>query len=384
MNADKHGCLRGVPSVFIRVYPWLLSGFLLVAAARAEEAGMISGRVLGPDGAGVVGVPVSVINTESKLSTLSESGEAGAYAVTGLVAGSYIVQASGDDQNYLARKNIRVEAGGETGDVDLKSGGLVLSGRAAQRSGVWVEGAFITATKTDFGEGEFLPTASLRTANSDPEGNYRVAGLLPGRYSVTVAGPGLGILLLTNFLIEADTKHDFVFEDTCVVSGRVVGPDGEGVKDAQMQAFRVEPSPMIRCFALTGDEGRFAVQRLGPGRYEVIAMGAGYQAAVKTGIEAVAGASNDIGDMAITAGGGTVTGHVMYGPLPLPAIIVLRSATSSLEYMTQADEHGEYKFEMVPAGNYLINFSDPTGDPAPVTVVDGGKTVHDYSYYSPH
>jgi len=339
--------------------------------------------VLGPDGAGVAGVPVSVINTESKLSTLGESGAEGLYAITGLVAGAYIVQASGDDQNYLARKKVRVDAEGAASSVDLKAGGLVLSGRAAQRNGAWVEGAFITVTKTDFAEGEFLPTASVRTANTDPAGNYRVVGLLPGRYSVTVAGPGLGILVLTNLLIEADAQRDFVFEDSCVVSGRVIGPDGEPVKDAQMQVFRVDPSPMIRCFGLTDEDGRFAVGRLGPGRCEVIAIGTGYQASLMKGVDVVAGATNDVGDMALRLGGGTITGHVTYGPLPLPAIIILKSTTSALEYMTQADEKGVYKFEMVPEGDYHIDFSDPTRGPALVTVKEGGITVFDCSYYSP-
>lgn len=355
---------------------------LLVAGVRADDVGSLSGRVLGPDGAGVGSIPLSIISSDSKKSTMSESAADGTYVVTGLLAGLYIVQASGNDQNFLARKRVRIEGGLETRNVDLRSGGLVLTGLATDSSGHGVEGAFVTVHKTDFDAGEFLPTASARTAHTDAQGRYRIDGLLPGRYAMTIAGPARGILDFTNVVVEADATQDVVFEDACHISGHVVGPGGESAADAQIQVYRVAPAPMIRCFAMSDDEGRFLVEHLGPGRYEVIAMGSGYEPAVKTGVEAVAGATNDVGDLELRKGGGTLTGRVTYGPLPLPVVITMKSATTSLEYMTQADEQGEYTIENIPAGTYAINFSDPTSEPLPVSIQEGEKTVLDFSYYS--
>ncbi len=356
---------------------------LLASTLQAEEAGSISGRVLGPDGAGVGLVPVSVISAESKESSQGQSAVDGTYVVTGLQAGSYIVQATGDDQNYLARKKVKVDAGSETKDVDLASGGLVLAGKATDAGGGPVEGAFVTATKTDFREGEFLPTASARTAHTDAQGQFRMEGLLPGSYTIVMAGPGLGIRMLTNFVIDADAQCDVVFENSCFIAGRVLDANGGPLKDAQLQVFRVHPSPMIRCFGMTGDDGLFRIGNLGPGQYEVIAMGPGVKASVTSGVDVASGATHDLGDLALTTGGGTITGHVTYGPLPLPTMVILRSTTSLLEFMTRADEQGVYTFEMIPEGDYHIDFSDPTGKPAPVTVRDGDTVVLDYSYYSP-
>jgi hypothetical protein len=38
---------------------------------------------------------------------------------------------------------------------------------------------------------------------------------------------------------------------------------------------------------------------------------------------------------------------------------------------------------MVPAGDYRIDFSDPTAKPVSVSVADGGKVTADCSYYAP-
>lgn len=386
-GTNEHEWLKsGSPKfVSIRVHSWFAILLLLLPIRDlwAEELGAISGRVLGPGGDGVALVQVSVISMESKKSAMGQSAVDGTYIVTGLMPGSYVVQASGDDPNYLARTRVRAEAGRETRDIDLKGGGLVLTGTATAGGERAVEGAFVTVTKTDFGNGEFLPTASARTAHTGADGRYRIEHLLPGNYTITVAGPGLGIRLFTNVTIEADAQQDVIFENVCFIAGRVVGPDGEPFKDAQLQAIRVEPSPVIRCFGTSDEDGLFRVENLGPGRYEVIAMGPGYQALVKTGVEIAAGATNQVGDLALTTGGGTVTGHVMYGPLPLPAIVVLKSDTSSLEYMTQASEKGVYEFSMVPPGAYHIDFSDPTAKPVPVTVAEGEKVIVDGSYYAP-
>jgi hypothetical protein len=115
----------------------------------------------------------------------------------------------------------------------------------------------------------------------------------------------------------------------------------------------------------------------------VVAMGDGHVAAMTSGVDVLAGATNKVDELKLSNGGGSIKGRVTYGPNPLPVVITLRVANSPVELMTSADTEGKYVFDHLPDGDYFIDFSDPTGEPKPVTIQDGSNVAIDFSYYTP-
>jgi protocatechuate 3,4-dioxygenase beta subunit len=369
---SKHSC----PFVFVR-------GFLLLwSAATALANGSIEGTVIGADGMPVAGVQVQLIHAASKQTAAAVSDRDGRYVARDLLRGKWFVQAAGASQRFLGRRGIEVADDQVTRDIDLRAGNLTVNGLVRDANDAPMAGAFVTAKRLDFGPDEFLPTAAAISASTADDGAYALPELSAGTYSVTVAGPGRGMVMVTNFALSADAALDFTFVDSCRITGTVTDEHGEPLQDVGIQAFRTEPSPVIRSYAMTDDEGVYTVLNAGPGVYELVAMAPERVAVSLPGVPVEDGTTSAGNNLTVRPGpGGRITGVVTYGDQPIPVVVMARSATERLELMTRSDEKGEYLFDRLADGDYLVSFSDPTADDVRVTVKDAGTVTLDYSYY---
>lgn len=355
---------------------------LLGCVSPVLAGGVIKGRVTGANGKPAAGVSLQLIHAATKASATAISGEDGLYASEELEIGAWFVQTSGTDERYLGRKGIMVREGETTTGVDLRVGSLTLRGVVKETSGAPLPGAFITAKRLDFAPDEFLPTVAAISATAAEDGSFVVPQLFPGTYSITVAGPGRGMVLMTNYSLMADAELPVTFVDSCRISGTIVDEEGEPLEGVGIQVFRVAPPPVIRSYSLTDEEGVYTVLNVGPGLYEVIALGSGRVPSVLKGVVVEADSTSTNNNFTLKSGaGGKITGIVTYGSRPLPVVVIARSVDSCLESMTRADERGEYLFEFLPAGDYLLSFSDPTAGDVRVTVKDGETVTRDFSYY---
>lgn len=154
--------------------------------------GTVEGVVLdgaGADDVGLGGVTVTVGGTSTPLTTTTlTNGSVGSYALSGLaVPGSYTLTFSRpgyEPQTVPVRLDARAPAA--KADATLTPGTGQLTGRVLGADGAPVAGATIAVSDGS----EVRETTTVSTGAGGP-GSYRVTGLAPGTWTVTVSGPGL-------------------------------------------------------------------------------------------------------------------------------------------------------------------------------------------------
>jgi protocatechuate 3,4-dioxygenase beta subunit len=181
-------------------------GSHLLAAAQAPAT--ISGKV--SDGErGLPGISVALIasgpESRGRSSARARTDAEGRYRLEGIKPGRYQVVPTAPAHVAAERgsnwppgsKLVNVLAGDEIGDVDFRliEGG-VITGRVTDADGQPVVGESITLTRVDRNPGEDSPIAmnpALRMRTTDDRGVYRLYGLPPGRYRVSIGqGGGMG------------------------------------------------------------------------------------------------------------------------------------------------------------------------------------------------
>lgn len=146
--------------------------------------GTVSGRVLGPGGAGVGGATVTVGGASKPISTTTvTTGQVGLFALSGLpVPGTYTLTVTAPG---LASQTVPVTLSGDTAPpsvtitMDASVGSI--TGTVSVPTGTSPGGVTITVTSG-------LHPVSTQT---DPQGGFTVADLAPGTYAVTASGAGL-------------------------------------------------------------------------------------------------------------------------------------------------------------------------------------------------
>ena len=247
----------------------------------------IAGRVLGPDGAGLGGVELSISDGELVFDATSSTDpdDVGAFRVAGLsTPGVYTVVAT---RAGLATSVRQIALGNGESDesvtISMERGVGTIIGRVTNRAGDPLGGISVTVTS-----GEFSRTAT--TATEGRPGLYQVPALPLGKsYVVAVAAPG--------YLPEAksvelargtiNATEDFVLTaSTGSVIGRVRSVDGDTTswlanasvtligKDVTSQTLTdtgestgTRPFFVRRISATAGDPGAFTVDDLPPGEY---------------------------------------------------------------------------------------------------------------------
>lgn len=178
----------------------LIAVLSVAGTARAASTGQITGRAVdASSGAAVANVEVLALPFDP--TTNSSTGSAttdssGAYTITGLAPGQYVVDFYTWPQNYVSvfyggaltrpsAASVPVVAGQTTAGIDanLQRGGLI-QGRVTNASGAPVSGISVFAT---------LAGSTFNSiGTTDANGNYTVAGLATGSYAVSFAAANGG------------------------------------------------------------------------------------------------------------------------------------------------------------------------------------------------
>jgi hypothetical protein len=270
--------LRNLPTPATYTITFAKDGFasenLTIALEEAEEltglvvvltagTGSISGDVRLSGEGPIGGVLVTVSNSETSVSTETLSvGSVGSYIVTNLpVPGTYTVTFSGSGLASQVR-SVDLDPASEINvdgvDATLTEATAVLSGTVSDPDGR------TGGVAVELSDG----TTILNTFSADdPVGQYVVAGIPPGTYTVTFRQTGaVPRSVLVTLTAGEERTVDVELEPQASISGTVTrSADGgdEPLAGAQVLAYRVAEFPaVVAASAITDEDGEYVLTDL--------------------------------------------------------------------------------------------------------------------------
>lgn len=398
------------------------------------RGGVITGRVTDSDGRPVIAERIN-------LTTSAESGQAqpfnggnrisfetddrGVYRIYGLPAGRYILSAGGGDRPGVSRRIryprtfypdaveqaqaqiVEVQSGSEVENIDIRLGApmkaYAVTGRAVDaQSGQPVFGAPISVGR-ERGAGP----AGASSATTNAEGEFRITGLTPGRYTASVRSsgfPGGG----------AETSSDFYSDP---VSFEISGDNATGVEIKVQRGASIagvvaiegasDPSVAARLsqlmitansrgqsgqasqgqagrggaggrqnFAQVGPNGAFRIGGIAPGRVRLNVNGFGNGlslvrierggAAINGDFDVASGEQITGVRVVVGYGAGVIQGRVVITGGALPPgtrlMVSVRSLTSAGQNRpAQVDASGQFRVEGLLPGSYEVRLNAVVG-----------------------
>lgn len=198
-----------------------------------------------------------------------------------------------------------------------------------------------------------ISVAGLSGTDSDATGAYSVcisaidaAGIPSTR--VRVEADGYGSLVET-VLVGGELRHDFQLVPEAVLVGRVVTSDGKPVDGARVVA-RVEPSELPRHvtsgWAYSDRDGRFRIEALAPGAFELMASAGDIGSATLAVVARPTTTSREFTLVLSRAPTARVSGHVVSKGVPVGGVEV--RAVPGESTLSRAD--GSFVFERLGYG----------------------------------
>ncbi|SDC59807.1 Carboxypeptidase regulatory-like domain-containing protein [Sanguibacter gelidistatuariae] len=256
----------------------------VVSGAEAEAGldvelvagdGQLSGRVMGPDGAGAGGVDIVITDGTTTVTTSTNTtGSVGSWSVDGLSTPStYLVTAQGNGLGAQSRLVTLSAGASATADMALSNGVASLSGIVTGPDSLGfdsgVGGATVTAS-----DGATTRTAS--TVTSGLVGSYTLVDLpIPGTYEIAVAADGFATqtLQLTLDAVTPTARQDVALRTANgAVQGRITDTAGQALTSA---GITLHNDANTYKTMVTGD-GSFRLNGIAPGEYVVSAAQFGH------------------------------------------------------------------------------------------------------------
>lgn len=153
--------------------------------------GTISGKVLSDDGQPVSGAQVWVAQiSNSPVRQTAVTDAEGRFNFSGLPTGQYTLSAAATAMVFERPADAASYKIGDTATITLMKGG-VITGRVTNAAGELLTGYFVQVTRVRDAEGRKVNEANMsRPALTDDRGIYRLYGLRPGIYIVSVTRKG--------------------------------------------------------------------------------------------------------------------------------------------------------------------------------------------------
>ncbi|HET9227956.1 MAG TPA: carboxypeptidase regulatory-like domain-containing protein, partial [Thermoanaerobaculia bacterium] len=250
------------------------------------------GRIVDETGKPVEGASVDLLQDDPTGFLQAVSDASGVFSIRGLAPGQYQLAAVRKGFSPITHSGVLMPEGParlDLGDITLKAGAAI-EGKVIDAEGRTVEGAEVQASKTQE-EMNFLSLGNQQAdvvTFSSKDGHFQIRDLEPGlRYSVSVRHPDYPPESLSG--VEAPTAEPVTIElqPSRTLSGRVVGPDGEPVPDAEIMLVTQTGfgSYVGGMLGRTDSAGDFRGSGLRPGAIDLQISAPGYQKTAWRGIQ---------------------------------------------------------------------------------------------------
>ncbi len=258
-----------------------VDGRTVEVSAELGAGGVVSGRVLGPDGKPFAGARIHPgragpmpegTDPYYRVPEDATTGADGGFAVAGLPPGKYSVVATAD--GFADSEPVESETGGNPITLRMAAA-YSIAGLVRTRQGVPLSNVRVRASR-NLGE----QTREEGSANTSREGRFDIRDLPQGTYEVRAeAGWGIGssrpnLVPATVSGVPAGAQDLLIeVEEGMRITGTVVRGDGTPVAEGWVGANRIpqpgeENPPQVNSNAAVL-EGKFELTGLAPGKYQI-------------------------------------------------------------------------------------------------------------------
>ena len=245
----------------------------------------VTGRVVDEAGNPVEGAAVEMIDAKFPLpdgSFRADSDVSGAFSIPHLIPGQFRFLARRAGFSATLGSEIMVPDGEtrlDAGELVLKAGAAI-EGRVTDTRGRPLEGVVIR------GYSEQGPITAMVVADQDPapdaltgsDGRFRIEDLERGRlYNLAAHHAAHPRAMVQGIQAPTDEPVHIELQTARSLSGRVVGPEGEPVPDAEVTAAAEVGFGMTTKLGRTGPQGEFRGTGLKPGLLDLQVTARGYR-----------------------------------------------------------------------------------------------------------
>jgi len=238
-------------------------GAPVALAEAAPGTAPVYGHVRQPDGAGLPGATVTLIDPSGQQAARGQSGADGEYQVSAPAPGPYtLIAMAAAHQPYASA--VRVGTGPVEVDVLLPGASRLAGTVRTAGTGDPLAGATVTLADT---RGEVVAARS-----TDPQGQYLIGDLAPGHYALALSAPGHQPQALPVTVADGEqATQDAELRGGAQLRGTARTAAGTVVPDAQVMLLDRDGN--VAGLARTDEGGGYSFENLPEGDYTVVASG---------------------------------------------------------------------------------------------------------------
>ena len=348
----------------------LPSGNRLSGYARFEDGSAVAGVEISVEFDKAFQVGISAFNALRGAKGSALTSADGAFQITGLGAGPFVVKASYEQGE--ASYSGRADAAQPNSEVELLLlEPLELKGAVATEAGLPVSDFDVRAVRIV--EGAIGATATNRSSESfsTAEGSFVLDDLIAGRWRVDVVAEGYARSEPQTIELPSSESLSFVIGIPAAIQGIVLGPDGDHVADAKVSVETGESKWQAQ-FAdsssapstVTDDRGRFRLTGVRSGEVSLSATATGFAKSPTLALTVGSGAEENGAVLQLTRGG-RITGEILEEGKPAPDRVITlvqwqRNAFDTS--LAESDANGRFEFNNVEPGLWNVVALDLKAD----------------------
>jgi protocatechuate 3,4-dioxygenase beta subunit len=345
-----------------------------------EPGHVIAGKVVGPDHAGMAGVQIEAMNSAGAIGSggMTESAKNGEFLLEGLAEGIYTLRVTAT--NYDAAPLQRVETGNTNVVIELFELASV-TGRVVDADGRPLS-SFTVKARTSNEISPAYGAVLAQKAVKDSEGRFELTGLPEGSYVIEGYAEGYASSFSDPFAAtQGLVASDIVVRmtrggslsgqilnayDNAPIAGAEVSTHDNDYVDGDLWDFfgAIEPSAMTKAKVFTDERGRFSIDVLTPGLYQLHVRARDSATDYVKDVEIVEGQHTELPPRLLIKGA-TIAG-IVYGRdgAVVSGSTVSLTPQDSLATggrVTRSDGTGRFLIENVQPGPYELMATRPGG-----------------------